>query len=204
MIKNKIMTIFFTLMICLAWTVPAYSGKKRINFSIGIQGSGLWVASDQMMRDVYGIPFYPFGFFFRAGIGENFALEASTDFIFESGTPLDTYGNPFPSSQASMNLNSINISGILGLSLDRDFSPYLGAGVSTCNVEETLSIYGYSETGSWNAVGFHFLIGFQKFWKNLGARSEVRYLTASVDGWQGKTNIGGFGLYFGVMFRFGI
>lgn len=202
--KNKILTVLFIFILVLLLARPSFSGQKKFHVSFGIQGSGLWVASDQMMRDVYGIPFYPFGFFFRAGIGENFALEASTDFIFESGTPLDTYGNPFPSSQASMNLNSINITGILGLSLDRDFSPYLGAGVSTCNVEETLSIYGYSETGSWNAVGFHFLIGAQRFWKNLGARSEVRYLTATVDGWQGKTNIGGFGLYFGVMFRFGI
>lgn len=204
MIKKKILTIFFALLFCLAWTVSAYSGKKRINFSIGIQGSGLWIPNDEIIRDIYGTNFYPLGFNFRVWVRENFALEVSADFIYRSGRPLTLWGDPSPYGTAKMTLIPIQISAIYGISLDKDFSPYIGAGFSECSFEETLTLFGYSESTSQTTTGFHFFVGAQKFWKNFGVKSEIRYLSANIEGLQGKMDIGGIGIYWGLMVRFGI
>jgi opacity protein-like surface antigen len=205
MMKNKIPAILFVFALVLFMTVPSFSAEKNFRISIGVHVSGLWMPANKVMRDVYGTRFYPLGLFLRAGIGKNFALEVSTDYISETGTPLSEWGAPLLlQGHADMTLNTINVTGILGISLDRDFGYYLGAGISSCNFEETVSMFGYSETGSWNPLGFHFLAGAQRFWKNLGVRTEIRYLSAIAEGWQGDTNIGGFGVYGGFMIRFGI
>ena len=204
MLRNKILTVLFALMICLSLTGLGFSDEKKTYFTLGFHGSALWFPRDETVRDIYGSNFYPFGFYFRGELTENFALEVATDFIFESGRPLTLWGEPSPYGTASMTMIPIQISGIYVISLEKDFSPYIGGGFSKCTFKETLTMFGMSESASQSTVGFHLLFGVQKFWKNLGVKTEVRFLSASVEGIQGNVNIGGIGIYAGVMFRFGI
>jgi hypothetical protein len=204
MTKIKNLGLFFILPACLALAAPAYSVPEDFHLSLGFHGSGVWIPGDQAVRDIYGSNFLPYGFSFRGVIGNNFALEVSADFISKSGIPQTIWGEPVFGATVSMTVIPVHISAVYGNSLGRDFSFYFGSGTSMCIFREELTSFGIIESSSESTIGFHAFAGVQRFWKSLGAKAEVRYFSASIEGITENINIGGFGIYTGLMIKFGV